>query len=232
MAQTELPVIGSVDRRWIYAAGFAVGGAVIWAYWRSSRAATPVLEEGDVAAEDLAYTPSAFEGARIPGGSTVVDESQPVPFTNADWSQRLLDMLESTGYQRGFIADTLGKYLSGSLLTVVEATLVRTAWALLGKPPQTPDLPILVAPTDQTPPASGVNHKYSVQLHKFSVITNARDAVRRYSDHQVATPNNIQTALARTMADPRNAKYLKYYTQHRGSFPAQSAVQLTVVKAA
>lgn len=167
MAETvKVPAIGSVKKKWVLAGLGVSAGIVGWAWWHKGTGSTEPAGEGDVTGGDLSYTPDAYSGATgIPGGSTVtnIDPESPfgAPGTNAEWSQRLVDLLEGVGFDRNFAASTIGKYLSGNPLTTNEALSIQTGLALLGNPPAGA-LPIVKSnPAVPPPPATGGTAKPS-----------------------------------------------------------------------
>jgi hypothetical protein len=157
--QVNVPAVGRVDRKWVIAGLGVSAGIVAYAWWRrSSVAEAPVPGEGDLAAEDLYGTAGtggqgidAYQGAAVGGASY---SGQPAgegpPLTNAEWAQRVVDLLEGVGFERNFAATTIGKYLSGNALTTAEKLLVQAAVGLLGYPPAGA-LPIISAPATPTP---------------------------------------------------------------------------------
>lgn len=160
--QTEVPGIGKVKKQYVFAGVGISAGIVGYAWWRARSAATAVPGEGDVSQADLIGSdgsPDSFAGAVTPGGSTVVGTVPGAgpPLTNAEWTQRVVDMLSGVGYDSQQAADTIGKYLSGQPLTATEKILVQAAIGLLGPPPAGA-LPIISAPdtpSGGTPPPSG-----------------------------------------------------------------------------
>jgi len=128
-----------------------------------------------------------------------------------------------TGGQKHWIPDQATLKASYAGQTIVTVTPeVRDAI------PTGSDIPKYVPtqPTQPTQPVTGTHH-YAIEFHRVGNVgtsVNPRAYVQEHSDPSVATPNNIQTALAATMADSRN-KSLKQ------PWPGGSAVYVTVVKA-
>jgi hypothetical protein len=152
--EIKVPGVGGVDRKWVLAGGAAVAGIVIYAYWRRSQSAgEEPAGEGDEYVSGDEWTPDAYIGATQPGGATYDPiEQDDVIDTNAEWAQRVVDLLEGVGYERNTAAVTIGKYLAGQPLSATEKLTVQAAIALLGNPPGGA-LPIYSAPeTPTTPP--------------------------------------------------------------------------------
>jgi hypothetical protein len=127
------------------------------------------------------------------------------------------------------------KYLAGitSTMSPAEFALLSVALATYGSPPQV--LPPDSAPPSTTPPppstgggGTTMTLKYVVQIHQISRAEAARSLIQRFSSRS-ASATQIEVALRRTVADPRNARYLTYYFSHRGVFPAQAKIYTTVV---
>jgi hypothetical protein len=151
--QVNVPAVGKVDRKWIFAGLAAAAGVVVFAYWRNSQAPAVSPEEGDQYAAGDDYTPDAYIGATQPGGETYDpnDGTTNIPTTNQEWSTRAIDALESVGYDRAKVATTIGKYLAGQPLDLAEKLIIQVAIAMLGNPPAG-ELPIISAPS--TPPTT------------------------------------------------------------------------------
>jgi hypothetical protein len=143
----DLPVIGQVPK-----VAVAVGGAVVVtivgvAWWRRQQAGTaveyaPDLTTGSDTGSD-AYrnpAPSYSDGS---AASTA-------PKTDQEWSARVLEKM--TWLEPGYLGTILGKYLSGQALTLTEAEVVRSAWAIVGKPPGGQ---IIILKTDTGQPGGG-----------------------------------------------------------------------------
>jgi hypothetical protein len=148
--EVNVPAVGKLDRKWVIAGGALVVGVVGYAYWARSRAAAePLPGEGEAFGGEQ-WSPDAYTGADAPGGSTIEPVEGAAPLTNADWSQRVIDLMEGAGIDRTFAAQTIGKYLAGNPLTTAEKLAIQTAIALLGYPPSGP-IPITSAPEATVP---------------------------------------------------------------------------------
>jgi hypothetical protein len=125
----------------------------------------------------------------------------------------------------------LGKFIAGGTLTADQYATVQAAIAQTGYPPGNIPQPHMATPSGQTTGTSitGQHHwTYGVQYHQISVATPARGLVQRFSVSN-AIPNAIEIALRATASDPRNARYLPYYTTHGGAYPAKAGVWVHVV---
>lgn len=134
MADTvKLPAIGQVKKNYVYAGLAAVGGIVIYAYWKSrSQAVAP--SEGDL-------VPSGSSDVRTPpstvdvGTGATIDETQGAPTDFASWAQRAVQLMTEQGYDPAAVSAALGKLYARLPLNADEARLARTAKGLLGEPP-------------------------------------------------------------------------------------------------
>jgi fibronectin type III domain protein len=135
-ATLDLPGVGKVDRRWLWAGGAAVVGILAYAYWRNAR-----IDDGG---GELVIDPStgatdpsgAAPGPNAGGDVDASPEGDKTPDTNAEWTQLAIEALQAVGYEPGHVASVLGKYLGRRPLTADEQDLVRTVWAMIGQPPE------------------------------------------------------------------------------------------------
>lgn len=144
----KLPVIGPTSKRVILWGGVAVVVIVGAAYvYRGRRAKAG----GDVAVVDPA-TGTAVGGAYVnPAPSRTVDSSindQGLITTDDQWVNAVAPKLISAGWDAQFVYLVLGKYLAGQALTQDEASVIRAAWGLQGKPPSQREI-ILAQDTSQ-----------------------------------------------------------------------------------
>lgn len=74
------------------------------------------------------------------------------PQTDQAWTAAVEQDLTGIGYDPQAVATALAQYLASQPLTSAQVTIIRTAWAYEGRPPQHPALPIVQQPA---PPAGG-----------------------------------------------------------------------------
>lgn len=149
MAKVDLPVIGEVESRWLWIGGAAVAGIVGYAWWARSR--------GGPIGADVTVDPATGAGEEgggrplspPPGGT--VDLTEGTISTNEQWANRAVERLSEVGYEPGFVATAVGKYLARQPLNPDEVDVVRTAWALIGRPPQSAP-PITETPEPEPDP--------------------------------------------------------------------------------
>lgn len=147
--QSSVPGIGPVDKKWVYAGGALIVGVVGYAYIKrrnanqAAAAAAPTVDTTTGATGSTGYvTPPNLGNYPV--------QTSTAPTTNSAWVQQATTDLEGLGYDPNFISTTLGLYLSSQSLTSDQAALVRVAWAYDGKPPETPNLPIVGGTTGGT----------------------------------------------------------------------------------
>lgn len=149
MATVDLPVIGEVETRWLWVAGAAVAGIVGYAWWARSRGgpigADVTVDPATGAGEDGGGRPLSPP----PGGT--VDLTDGSINTNEEWANEVVQRLGEVGYEPGFVATAVGKYLARQPLNPDEVDVVRTAWALVGRPPESPP-PITETPEPEPEP--------------------------------------------------------------------------------
>jgi len=227
----KIPGDGTVKRQWVVVGGALVIGIVGYAWWHAGRAgATPA---GDVAVEQPADLAPADVGSVSSGGG-VTDTGATFITTNDQWTSRAVAAMVDLGYDAVLVSEALGKFLASQQLTQQEANYVQTAIALVGKPPigehSIRMLPASSATTPTTTTTGSTNklnqqHQYVTQVHEFIHDTPVRDAVRRFSDALVATPNAVEWAVRLTQGDPRNTGHIR-----NGIILKQHRIYLHVVK--
>lgn len=246
--------ISGIALKWWLLGGTVAAGTVWYVYKRQQASAAATAAQDAAAAQDQygaasdalggAYasnygTPSNYgyydqaTGAFIPVGSQQATGIIGIP-TNSAWFQQAQAYLVQLGYDPMTVAAALGKYLAGAALTQTELDIARAAIGAEGQPPSPVPAPHLIPPQGQTGGTGGTGGtttrtQYAVQIHQITVATGARALVQRFSNPK-ASATAIEIALRATVADPRNARYLVYYASHRGMFPAQAKIYLTVVR--
>lgn len=156
MASTvNVPAVGPVKTRWLLVGGAVVAVIVTGAYIMRARRGS-----GGVTYDPA--TGSVGGGAYVnpnpdPDESGVPVGSENVIDTNAEWGSEAITRLESLGYEPVFAGVAIGKYLSEQPVTQGEAEAIRTAWAMLGKPPvNAPPIHLVqTGPAPGTPPPGG-----------------------------------------------------------------------------
>lgn len=147
------------------------------------------------------------------------------PGTEGAWTQQVIAYFTQQGFDTNSLLSGLANWLSGpNRLSPQEYTSVETAIETYGMPPGITKVPAL-AQINQT---TTTGTRYGTQVHQFPNKTNARGAERQYSVSN-ATDNEIETALRRTVADPRNAIYVPYYMGSGGNWPPKSKITMWVV---
>lgn len=155
----DVPVVGKVKPAYVYAGLAAVGGVVIYAYWsrrKSDQAASAPdyyadLRTGSETPNDDFVNPAPNNSGN-PGS-----EGTGAPRTDEEWARRTVERL--SWYEQGYVSQVTGKYLARQPVTPDEATLIREAWAQVGRPPgNQPIIPVTGAPgpTPPTPPTPPV----------------------------------------------------------------------------
>jgi len=154
-----VPVIGTVQRRWLFVGGAAVAVIVAYAYMRR-RATVNAPATFDPA------TGSPTSGGTyvnpVPGGnggSDTVDSTPTSIDTNAQWVQAVIADLAGLDINVQFALTALGNYLAAPhngtvALDEDQLRIVRQAWALRGQPPEGAATPVLATPGVTTPPPS------------------------------------------------------------------------------
>lgn len=150
MPTMNVPLVGEVEQKYVYAGGAVIAGILGYAYWTKSRTSNQ-SEEYLVPIDELVQTGSSSTPG-LPAANTPVPDPDTLPPGTADeWSRRVTAQLAELGYDPVFVSTTLGKYLGRQDLTQAEADLIRTAIAMVGYVPGTETYPIKVAKPAPTP---------------------------------------------------------------------------------
>lgn len=141
-----LPVAGPVNRRVLILGGAAAGAYVLYR-WLLARSGTDTTAA--YTTTDTDYTNPA------PTESTdTYSTTWQAPSTNEEWSQQAVDALGNVGIDPSAASAAIGAYLSRQDLTSDQASMIRQAWALIGKPPSGPSsFSIATSATATTAPA-------------------------------------------------------------------------------
>jgi hypothetical protein len=138
----KLPGVGPVKKVYVYVGVGAVGVLAAYLMYRRQQA----MDQADAVPADADLgtgltTPGAgsdvYQGATAGGDPTPDPDITPMPTSNVEWTQQVLDYF--TWLEPTFVSATVGKYLGRQPLTSDEASFVRQAWAARGKPPEGPD---------------------------------------------------------------------------------------------
>lgn len=138
----DLPVVGTVKKRYILIPAAAAAVFVAYRWYSASRdaAAAPAGSDGLYTSPDMAdYGLSTTGGATtVTGntGSTVTDGTNPNAIDdNAEWTQKAVERLGNAGYDSATVYGALGEFLARRSLDASEASIVRAALAAAGQPP-------------------------------------------------------------------------------------------------
>lgn len=146
-----LPGVGGVPRRTVEIIGGGAVAFVAWRWWRSRATANSAAVPVPVDTSNSGSAQSSV-GYSNPGGIPLqTADSTGVILTDAQWTQAAESALSGL-YDPSTVITALGSYLAGQPLTADQQIIVRAAWAIEGKPPEHPSLPIVPV---QSPPASG-----------------------------------------------------------------------------
>jgi fibronectin type III domain protein len=146
----KLPGVGPVKKQYLFVGIGAVGVLAAYLVWRRQQAAANAVPAD--APLDTGLTTGAgsdiYQGANAGGSGSSTGESDitPMPTTNTEWTQQVIDSF--TWLEPGFVTSTIGKYLARVPLSSDEADFIRQAWAVRGKPPEGPDNFILSSGTN------------------------------------------------------------------------------------
>jgi hypothetical protein len=132
-----VPGAGKVKRQWVYVAVLGAAGIVAYAWWKRRNEAPPSTVDPQTGMDLSASTDGNTGFVNPHPVQSVIDTTGGAITTNPGWVAAVTEKLSSM-FELDFIGNVLGKYLSNQPLTSDEASLVRTAWAYQGKPPEGP----------------------------------------------------------------------------------------------
>jgi hypothetical protein len=136
----KLPGIGPVKKVYVYVGLGTAGVLAAYLMWRRQQAAdTADATPADADLGTGLTTPDGgdvYGGATAGGSPTADPDITPMPTTNVEWTQQVIDYFN--WLEPGFVSSTVGKYLARVPLSADEADFIRQAWAARGKPPEGP----------------------------------------------------------------------------------------------
>lgn len=168
-----LPVLGTVQRRWVYVGGATVAVIVAYAYYRRRTAAPATFDPAT-------GTPTVGGGYVNPnpgasGSSDVVDSTPESIDTNAQWTKAVLVDLAGIEVNAAFASAAIAKYLAAPHNATValdedELRVVRQAWSFEGKPPEGAAEPVLASPGTNPPPTTPAPGPESGALGQYAIV--------------------------------------------------------------
>jgi hypothetical protein len=154
--EVHLPGGTEASKKWLIYGGSAAGLYVMYRWYAARKASAAAAAAGPTALPVDTSNTSAGQGDT--GFANPDPNAGPSSFnstaltTNSAWSSKVESDLVNLGYDAQTVATAIGLYLSQQPLALDQANIVRVAWAMDGKPPESPNLAILPA---QTPPTGG-----------------------------------------------------------------------------
>lgn len=150
-AAVNVPGVGPVRRSIVVVGGVVLVAVVGYAYVKRRNTGTPVVGyETTTGTADAGTGGYQNPAPTSPQSGTVTDSGTPDITSNAEWSAAAVNALTQVGMDPGYVSRILGRYLDEQTLTLVEADVVRQAYAVVGFPPH--PVTIKVQPTSNNPP--------------------------------------------------------------------------------
>lgn len=150
--EVDVPGVGNVDQKYVWAGGALVAGIVGYAWWKRSTSSAPVVPGVDTFPDAGTGGASGYQNpdpnnppSIHPGGIGSA------PTTDVEWTARVTETLGNMGYDVLALSKVLAKYLARQPLSPEETSWIQTAWAYVGKPPGG-SYPITPTPIPTTPP--------------------------------------------------------------------------------
>jgi hypothetical protein len=118
----KLPGVGPVKKVYVYVGVGAVGVLAAYLMWRRQQAAADVTPADADLGTGLTTDPGSdvYGGATAGGAPTPDPDITPMPKTNVEWTQQVLDYFN--WLEPGYVTSTIGKYLARVPLSSEEAT--------------------------------------------------------------------------------------------------------------
>jgi hypothetical protein len=135
----QVPGLGKAKKIWIFG-GLGVAGAFVgWRWYQASRSGVSYTDGMYTTPDQSEMGQSTGGGTYNPGGntgSTETDGTTPGAInSNADWTNRAVELLTNAGYDPATVYAALGEFLAHRALDKTEATIARAAIAAAGEPP-------------------------------------------------------------------------------------------------
>lgn len=146
----DVPGVGQVNAKWVYAGGAAVIGVVGYTYWRRRGSAAAPVDAVDQLPADGTTGDVGDGWGNVPGqtgnstGSWVPDGERD-PATPAEWTNTAIERMTSIGYDGQAVAQAIGLWLGRQSLTANQGDMIRTVKAVMpAVPGYDPEPPIQV----------------------------------------------------------------------------------------
>lgn len=138
----KVPVIGKTKKAWIMIPAGLAGVYVAYRWYAASKedaapdpGADGLYSTGDLSEYGLSTTGGAYNPTGNTG-STVTDGTNPDSIdTNAEWTNKAVELLGNAGYDSAVVYAALGEFLARRALDKNEASIARAALAAAGQPP-------------------------------------------------------------------------------------------------
>jgi chitodextrinase len=137
----KVPGLGKTKKWVIYGVGGAAAAYVGYRWYTANRSGTSTADTGLYTTPDQTEMGSSATGGPLNIGgntsSTVTDGTTPESIdTNAEWTQKAVELLSNAGYDPATVAAALGEFLARRALDKTEATIARAALGMVGQPPE------------------------------------------------------------------------------------------------
>ncbi|TFV29504.1 hypothetical protein E4K10_49910 [Streptomyces sp. T1317-0309] len=134
----DAPVIGRVKKRYIFIPAGIAAAYVGWKWYQASRTPgrRPRTARTPPRSDRYRSEHLGCGGGDITGnnGSQTTDGTNGMS-TNADWTNKAIELLTNQGYDGATVAAALGDFLAHQALDKNEASIARAALGVAGQPP-------------------------------------------------------------------------------------------------
>jgi hypothetical protein len=238
----KIPGMGDIPKKHAAIAAASVAGIVGIGYYRKRQADAAAsaagIDSGITEGTSDAFGDSSPIGpGDLSGGGAVSTGGDPLPapinlqnpgiLTNSDWKSAATG-IDLGGTDSSVIAAACSKAIGGIPMTQAEVEIFNEVSGEIGYPPQGyPPIRLTTSTPGNTPPAHVPVWQWRRDHVQLTHTTGARALIQQHATPG-ATATQVEEALRKTVADPANRAYAKYYGTSHGNFPAKANLYITV----
>jgi chitodextrinase len=137
----KVPGLGKTKKLYVFVPAGIAAAFVAWKWYQASQDSAPASgADGYYSTDQSELGLSTTGGAtNVSGntGNTETDGTQPDSIdTNAEWTNKAVELLANAGYDPAVVYAALGEFLGRRALDKTEASIARAALAAAGQPPE------------------------------------------------------------------------------------------------
>lgn len=137
----KVPGLGKTKKLYVFVPAGLAAAFVAWKWYQASQDSAPAPGADGYYSTDQSELGLSTTGgtSNVSGntGSTETDGTQPDSIdTNAEWTNKAVELLANAGYDPAVVYAALGEFLGRRALDKTEASIARAALAAAGQPPE------------------------------------------------------------------------------------------------